>query len=142
MAMPHVACFTMAWCYHPPPTITRRRIRLASCCRALRARTLSSSLFWGWLFPKLDGKPPTYFDSLAAWLAAHKGGLHRLWLMPGRKDQVVAAAVPGLLHSMAGGTLAELELSNVPASAEMRALGRLQLTRLRVVGWDPQALAA
>jgi len=128
--------------HHPPPTITRRRIRLASCCRALRSRTLTSSSLWGWLFPTLDGKPPASFDSLAAWLAAHKGGLHRLVLMPGRKDQVAAAAVPNLLHSMAGGTLAKLELSNVPAGADVRALGQLQLTRLRILSWGTKVLPA
>lgn len=120
-------------------TCPMRRIRLASCCRALRACTLSSSSLWGSVSPRLDSKP-AYYDSLAAWLAAHKGGLQTLWFMSGSKGETAAAVVPRLLRSMAGGTLADLELRDVPAGADTQALAQLQLTRLRMVGCSSKAL--
>lgn len=111
----------------PPP----RRIRLTSCCRTLRARTLSSRHLWGSLQLNLYAMPPAYFDSLAAWLAAHKGGLHALHIAPSPQLKGEGAVVSRLLHSVVGGTLAALELSHMcmPGGA-LPALGQLQLTRL------------
>ncbi len=116
-------------------------MRLTSCCRALRAGTLSNRRLWGSLQPDLCNKPSACFNSLAAWLAAHKSGLHTLWLdVNNRLERAVAAAVPGLLRSMAGGTLAALQLCRAPAGAGLQALGELQLTRLNMSECGTEAL--
>lgn len=53
------------------------------------------------------------------------------------------SAVPHLLGSVGGGTLAALELAYVPADASLQALGQLrQLTRLSMRKCDIQALTA
>lgn len=107
----------------------RRRVRLASCCRALRERTAASRGLWGDLKASLFDKSASWANSLALWLAAHKGGLASLQLSMygadiGRGSE--AEAAQRLLSAMAGsGSLASLELEDLPGEADLSPLAQL-----------------
>lgn len=107
-----------------PSPLPHRRILPTRCCHTLRARAAASRALWGDLRLKLWEKPAGWTDSLARWLAAHKGGLASVQLSMFDADTDEAEQEQCLLAAMAGGALASLHLSHVADDVD---LGQLSL---------------
>lgn len=145
----------------PPPTAAprrpahRRRVALASCCRALWTcpDVLGSPALWGALtFHHHHASPAPRLQSLAAWLARRRAALRRVRLAFKQNLYVRCPVDPvPLLAAMAGGGLADLHVPAVQSEvaapvwdtlAQLTSLTRLDLSRGCLRGQLPAQLSS